>query len=222
MIEVYCHTSPSGKRYVGWTARGHRARWDEHVGWARRGSDVPFHRAIRRHGADAFTHEVLEVVGTVSEAHSAERHWISQLGTYGAGGYNATLGGEGTTGMRMREDSKRKMSEYRRGRKRKPFTEKHLSRMREVRLGGKLSAEHRANIAAAGVGRAPSEETRDKLRRAATGNAHWLGRKHAPEDLAKMSAAWTPEMREAARRRLARRRFLAKVRSAWMREEAAL
>ena len=55
---------------------------------------MPILRAICKHGADNFKFRVIEECrdDSVSER---ETYWIQQLGTYGNGGYNATLGGEG-------------------------------------------------------------------------------------------------------------------------------
>jgi group I intron endonuclease len=101
-FEVYRHTSPSGKSYVGWTGHGTAARWREHVKAAVEGSPFPLHRAIRKHGADAFSHETLEVMTTEAGAKRAEQLWIAELGTFGATGYNATRGGDGTKGRTYR------------------------------------------------------------------------------------------------------------------------
>jgi group I intron endonuclease len=99
MFAVYCHTSPSGKRYVGWTSQPGNARWLKHVSDARLGLDVcpAFHRAIRKYGADAFAHEVLEVMTTEAGAKRAEQLWIARLGTR-EHGYNLSAGGDGATG----------------------------------------------------------------------------------------------------------------------------
>lgn len=99
MFEVYKHTAPSGKAYVGFTSVGAAARWRSHVKAARRGSPLPFHRAIRKHGPGSFTHELLERMTTETGAKRAEQLWIRELGTFGRG-YNATTGGEGAPGVR--------------------------------------------------------------------------------------------------------------------------
>lgn len=54
-----------------------------------------FHAAIRKYGADAFTHEVLEVVSTQKEADSSETRWIERLGARTPSGYNLKSGGGG-------------------------------------------------------------------------------------------------------------------------------
>lgn len=96
-FDVYCHTSPSGKRYVGLSKHGLAERWRQHVESAAYGSDYLIHRAIRKYGAGSFRASLLSVCDTAEGASSAERYWIKALGTAAPSGYNATLGGEGTT-----------------------------------------------------------------------------------------------------------------------------
>jgi hypothetical protein len=78
-------------------------RWKQHLQLARSFNNLqennsalsmPILRAICKHGADNFKFRVIEECkdDNVSER---ETYWIQQLGTYGNGGYNATLGGEG-------------------------------------------------------------------------------------------------------------------------------
>jgi group I intron endonuclease len=55
--------------------------------------------------------------------------------------------------------------------------------------GFKVGPEISAKLSAAGMGRQPSAETREKLRKSSTGNRAFLGRKHSPETRAKMSAS---------------------------------
>lgn len=71
MIDVYCHTSPSGKRYVGYSKHGMAERWRQHVEAALAGGGYLLHRAIRKYGADAFRHELLEQSDTEAGAKSA-------------------------------------------------------------------------------------------------------------------------------------------------------
>lgn len=96
MIIIYCHTSPSGKRYVGQTKRTMAKRWASHVYDATHpcGQCPTFYRAIRKYGAAAFAHEVLETVETREAANEAEARWIAKLGTRAPAGYNLSAGGD--------------------------------------------------------------------------------------------------------------------------------
>ncbi len=112
---VYCHTSPSGKKYVGLTKSLER-RWKEHVSDAKSGSPLGFHKALRKYGHENFTHEILEVMSTRTGANKAEKLWIARLKTRSHAGYNETDGGEG--------------GDISSGRKRSPETRALLSRLR--------------------------------------------------------------------------------------------
>jgi group I intron endonuclease len=223
VIDIYCHTSPSGKHYVGVAARGWRKRWAAHVKAATSGSPVLFHRAIRKYGADRFRTEVLAQCETLAEAAALERFWVAEKRTQAPYGYNLTAGGGGmlqpsqTTRDRMRaaalarrgtasEETRAKISAAVRGRQ---VSEETRAKKRAAALGRKHSPETCARIRAAKS--QISEETRAKLRAANT------GRKmppRSPEHSAKIAAAnsrrvWTAESREksrAAALRQARRR----------------
>lgn len=93
---IYCHTNQlTGKSYIGQTAQTLESRWRQHVWDAQHnvaGCRV-FARALRKYGADTFTHEVLDVVASQEGANIAERAWIKQRGTIVPDGYNLADGG---------------------------------------------------------------------------------------------------------------------------------
>lgn len=181
MIDVYCHTSPSGKSYVGIASQGMRSRWRSHTFEARHAGRLPLHAAIRKYGPEAFTSTVLEVCGSRGEAELAERRWILALGTKIPGGYNATDGGEGVSGLSAQTREAMRLKAVGR-----VVSAESRARMRASHLGvkrGPHSAEHSARISAANTGKVLSAETRDKLRAAN------LGKTHSAETRAKMSAA---------------------------------
>lgn len=99
--------------YVGITQRSLKKRWAQHVYDARRGSNVPIHAAIRKHGKDGFDVEELYQYPTRAEACNAECELVAALELTTNQGYNASAGGDGgdtRTGMRHTEDTKRAMS----------------------------------------------------------------------------------------------------------------
>lgn len=103
MFVIYCHTSPSGKTYVGQTRckqgktpeEAMRRRWQHHVHEAVKGRVRigAFWAAIRKYGADSFTHLILETCSTVCESNAAETAWIIRLDTLSPKGYNLVPGG---------------------------------------------------------------------------------------------------------------------------------
>jgi len=95
MGHIYKHTSPSGKAYIGQSIQEPEARWKAHVYDATRGSDLVFHRAIRKYGPDAFTHEILhDGIDEQDELNRLEIEEIARQGTLLPDGYNLTAGGE--------------------------------------------------------------------------------------------------------------------------------
>lgn len=114
---IYCVTClNNGKPYFGQTVRSIKARWRQHVVSANNGSELKFHRAIRKYGSDNFRiEEVLTISAPTKEILKkkldyVERRLIKRFNTF-RNGYNMTLGGEGQLGKVFSEESKRKMSE---------------------------------------------------------------------------------------------------------------
>jgi group I intron endonuclease len=183
-FEVYRHTSPSGKSYVGWTSQGSETRWRHHVSQALRKVDAcpAFHRAIRKYGPEAFTHEVLERLTTEAGAKRAEQLWIAEIGTV-EGGYNISEGGDGSTGG---------------GR---VFTAEHRSKLSEARKGKRATAESRQKVSASL--RAAHARGRHTIGDWARGNKRPGSRPDASTRLKERHAALSPEERSARASRAA-------------------
>ncbi len=95
---VYLVTNTvNGKRYVGMTGKSAAERWADHQHAAKSNSRYLLHRAIRKHGAEAFEVEELAVAFCAETAFQLERTLVAMLDTYGWGkpGYNMTAGGDG-------------------------------------------------------------------------------------------------------------------------------
>lgn len=199
--DVYAHTSPSGKTYVGWTSRGWRRRWAQHCFDARRGSIYPFHCAIRKYGPEAFTHAVIATVVSEAEAKALEVEWIAGLGTLAPGGYNATSGGDGQSGCSAGT--------------RERIRQANLSRSRDqnqanaaARRNRAITPEQRAKISAANKGRKLSDDTRARM--------------SAERKTRVMPNDWSERMSAVMTRWHATRRFTRQARIVWMRAEACM
>ena len=93
---IYRATSPSGKRYVGQTVHSLERRRREHEYDAQRGASTPFHRAIRKYGADAFAWAVLCECETLEIMNRMEKEFIAMYGAMvSTRGYNCRDGGDG-------------------------------------------------------------------------------------------------------------------------------
>jgi hypothetical protein len=93
-IYAIVHTE-TGNEYVGMTRKRVDDRVREHVKDARNKSQTHFHRAIRKHGASAFSVLVLETE-VPEPLGDAERRHIAARSPH----YNMTLGGEGGSTIR--------------------------------------------------------------------------------------------------------------------------
>jgi hypothetical protein len=98
--EIYIHTCTiTGKSYIGQTIIGMENRWKQHVRNARRNTDNnKFYNAIRKYGADVWTHESLVQTKSQAESDSEEIRCIDEYDTF-HNGYNGTKGGGGTSGV---------------------------------------------------------------------------------------------------------------------------
>ena len=103
---IYKHTSPSGKSYVGKTKFTMEKRWKEHC-YVAYNKHHPlynkhFYKAIRKYGANAFTHTV--VVTNVPDyfVNAFERYWIWKYDCV-TSGYNYAEGGQGHVSLQQKE-----------------------------------------------------------------------------------------------------------------------
>lgn len=126
---VYCHVTPSGKIYVGITSKKPEERWLNGRGYAR---NEHFWNAIKKYGWGNIRHEILETGLSKEAASRAEKRYIALFRSHEpAHGYNLTEGGE--TGIVFTPESRRKLSESKKGQRYNigvPFTEerkRHLS-----------------------------------------------------------------------------------------------
>lgn len=137
---VYKHTSPSGKVYIGITCQRPEDRWQGGLGYRR---NPYFFRAIVKYGWANFEHEILHSGLSKAEACAAEVALIaSYRSTDKSRGYNITGGGET---FKHTEESRRKMSENRKGKNTGPHMLSDHTRklMHDNHAGG---AEPRAVI----------------------------------------------------------------------------
>jgi group I intron endonuclease len=146
--EIYRITHvESGKSYIGCTTQGYKNRLKEHISMANWKPVTYLHRAMSRHGIEAFRVECIAVASSAQEMARLEREFIASFGTMAPNGYNMTAGGEGTSGL---------LPEIR-------------ERIREAKIGVPLSSETRARISKSAKGRVFSDETRAALSAARIG-----------------------------------------------------
>ncbi len=168
----------TGRRYIGKSIDVER-RVKAHLS-LNEPNCVRLHNAIAKHGAAAFTWNLLEECADDADAVEREVVWIRSLQTQSPNGFNLTAGGEGSSGMK------------------RPG----------INVGRALSAETRAKISAGNIGKTIGPETRARMSAAIRGrvparntrpvtpetraklSAAGRGRKHTAETLEKMRQAW--------------------------------
>lgn len=111
---IYCVTClPTGKLYFGQTVMSIERRFGKHISKALRNPQCKFHRAIRKYGVENFTvEEVMWVEAPTKQALKAkldflEIHFIQKFDTR-HNGYNETDGGEGSLGVQLSNEIKKK------------------------------------------------------------------------------------------------------------------
>ena len=183
--EVYLHLNTlNGKGYVGITCRGVRNRLYSHESEARHGSNKPFARAIRKYGLAAFETRVLAQGLTRDEANEAEKQFIAQFGTFGPRGYNATLGGEGASGVAITDKRRAAISKHFRELHR---SEQHKSRIAAALKGRRKTKAHLEAISKSRRGKKQSQEHRAKsIAAIALAVEAWKGSTHTATSRAAM------------------------------------
>lgn len=173
---LYCLDFPNGKKYIGLTGNL-SIRFKRHRQDAKYGSKLLVHAAMRKYGFPPYR---ILCIGDRDYIVPLEIVAIRQFCTRAAEhGYNISLGGDLPPTM---------LPEI-------------AARAAAKRRGSKRSAETRARMSAAGIGRPISAKTRAIFEEA---NKHRNGRKHTSETRAKMSAVqkghpgipWTLEQRQ--------------------------
>jgi group I intron endonuclease len=163
---LYRISFPSGKSYIGITMHTALGRFAEHCYEATRDNDRALKRALRKYGKDSATLETLAISNDWGYLTDIERRAIKVFGTFGHGGYNMTVGGDGSLGYKHTPESLAKMGVTHKGKAHHnmPHSEEAKAKMSAARMGIKLS-----------------EETKRKIGEASKGNKHCLGVKHSEE-----------------------------------------
>ena len=164
----------NGKKYVGDHSTNNLN--DNYIG-----SGIIVKGAVKKYGKENFHREILKLLPTKEEAFDAQEEYIKIYETHvSQGGYNVSWkGGSGVNQwIKHSEETKKKIGDSKRGKKRKPFTDEWKNNLIEsrkgrspVKKGTKLSEEHKRKIGESQTGIKRPEETKRKMREA------WIRRK---------------------------------------------
>lgn len=109
---VYQHIFPNGKMYIGITSKIPKNRWENGKGYSKKNQNVMYN-AIQKYGWENVEHNILYSDLSLEQAQEKEKELIQLFHTYihdeNCNGYNMTLGGEGSLGHKLSEESKDKI-----------------------------------------------------------------------------------------------------------------
>jgi len=168
---VYLLVSPSGRKYVG-ISDNYKRRMSGYAGRHAANGQPALRRAIRKYGWKNFSARELAVgIQSAQSAKACEIAFISILGSF-ENGYNCTMGGDGSLGLKHSPATIEKLREISRNRVYRPHTEESKRRMSEGRSGIPVSMERRARISATLTGRKLTPEHRAKCGSGLRGKGH--------------------------------------------------
>lgn len=180
MIIYKAENKINGQVYIGKTILNLVDRRQQHIYFIGRNRNTYFHNAMRSYGIDNFEWSILTETDCESKLNALEKFYIMMYRKMGSV-YNLTDGGEGTSGRVISEETRRKMSESQKGKKRKPVTEE--IRRKRAEVARNMSEEQRKIIAECNRKRVHTEESRKKT------SERFKGTKHSEETRKKMSEA---------------------------------
>jgi hypothetical protein len=197
MVVYLVTNKENGMQYVGQTSQTIRQRWFEHMSHSRQGRSQAFIcRAIRKYTPEAFEIEVLQECNTKEEMDIVEIFYIAFLNTRAPQGYNLTDGGGGVLGYVATAETRKKISEYKKGNTDwlgKHHTKETKQKMSESQKNRPKSLEEMERIKLLGKaqkGYRHSEASRKKM------SEIGLRRKQSPEHVAKRITATTETIRQ--------------------------
>lgn len=197
MIIYMATNTLNNKKYIGQTVQTLDKRKSRHLRDAKKRSNLPFRRAIKKYGADGFGWKILYYGKSIEDLNAMEEYYIAAYETRVPRGYNVMLGGGN---RRIPLAVREKMSQAHKGEKNhnfgKKFSAEHLANMSKVRVGEKNhnfgkkhSAEQRVKMSEAlkgdknpMFGKRHSTEARSNMSKARAGDKnHMFGKKHSAE-----------------------------------------
>jgi NUMOD3 motif len=170
---TYAHYTPQGRLfYIGKGSSERRAYYLS-------GRNKHWHNVVNKYGKPDV--QILANWDTEEEALDHERLLISCFRDLGHKLCNLTDGGEGVSGLKHSEETRKKMSFSRLGKTGHKCSEETKQKLREVNLGNKHSEKTKEKLSALNKGLKNSlgykhtEEAKKKIGAASKGNKHGIG-----------------------------------------------
>ena len=168
----------NNKIYIGQTIHTLLYRWNNHIRASNRGSNIYFHKTIRKYGKENFIVEEIDQAESKNELNLLEIQYIKQYNSLAPNGYNTSTGGEGGNNFSNNPNIaiiKQHMSEGRKRyfanwteEERKLFSEKQKQKALDPN-GIMQSQEYKEKMRIACTGKKLTKETIEKIRSANLG-----------------------------------------------------
>jgi group I intron endonuclease len=134
----------NGKIYIGQTIRTSKVRFYYHAR-----SNYPIGMAIRKYGMESFEISILDEASSQDSLNEKEVFWIKKLKSKSQRGYNSTDGGEGSSGFKASNKTRKKISIATRGKNNPRWgvkvsdeTKRRMSANPNIRSRGHLDKPH--------------------------------------------------------------------------------
>ena len=183
MIGIYkIENISNGKTYFGQTV-DYEKRKDAHI----RALNGGYHRnrylqsAWMKYGAQSFRFSFVESCDE-KDLDMLERAYILCHKTLAPTGYNLTAGGDGVRGLKWSEESRKSVSETRKGKPRPPRKEEKQSESSKAKISASMKAKwqdesYRERLRNSHLGKTFSQETKDKMSNSRKGRVQSNARK---------------------------------------------
>ena len=172
---VYCIKNKiNDKEYIGLTKRPLESRWKQHVYESNKVNswewNTPLGNAIKKYGKDNFEIYVLNNYNSVEEMKLGEIEMIEERKSLSVfGGYNLSKGGDGRLGVKLSDETKRKIGLGQIG---KIMSPESKIKMSESRIGYKYSEETKKKMSEAWT-KNPERRVRQRLAYSGSGNPNY-------------------------------------------------
>ena len=179
---IYKIVNPNGKVYVGQTINlENRLRQYK---YAQCKHQVALYNSIKKYGWSNHIFEIIEQFEIQDKIvlNEREKYWIKDLKSFGPNGFNCNEGGNGNTGRRCSDETKKKISLGNLGKKVSEEAKKKIGDASKGRVHI-VTQEIKNKISKSKIGIKQSEETIKKKIKAS------LGKKRTEETKLKMSKA---------------------------------
>ena len=148
---IYKYTSPSGKVYIGQTARPAARKAEHHYDSTHKCCTI-FHKAVKKYSWENFNYEVLRSItcdtkeDLTRQLGELEQAAIKLYNSLAPNGYNQAVGGPGPLGHKVSDEVRKQMSNSHKG---ILHTEEEKRKIALANTGHTLSENTKAKIAKA-------------------------------------------------------------------------